>query len=136
MTKLKSKGLDYQDFELTKKALNLKGELDVTIVGMSMLPLYPAEGHVAKLRPLKKIEELRRFDVIVFWQNNILISHYFWKKNEHFNDDANDPYLVTRPLNPMKSVDHPIKFEHILGIIPERKIGAWLKFRIYWNLIF
>ena len=136
MTKLKFKELEYHHFLMAKKIVRKEGEIQIQIQGRSMIPLYEPNGEEARVLYLQTLGELKRFDIVVFWQDNILISHYFWKANKYFNEDLNNPTLVTRPLNPIKAFDHPIHFEQILGIIRERKISFWLKIRIYLNLFF
>ena len=134
MNTQKYKELDFYSFQLAKKEVQRVGQIEIKIVGKSMYPLYEEiEGQKIIVHYVKDIKELKRFDVITFWLNNILVTHYVWKQNEVFIDDPNDPILVTRPLNPMKSFDTPIKFSQVLGIVPERKISLWLKFRIYLN---
>ena len=108
--------------------------MDINVVGKSMIPVYKPEGQVLKVSFIENIKSLKRFDIIVFWQNNMLISHYYWKKNAYFND-PNEPTIMTRPLNPIKSFDHPIKNDQILGILPE-KISLWLKLKILMKIIF
>ncbi|MBY0412922.1 MAG: hypothetical protein K2Q18_02090 [Bdellovibrionales bacterium] len=129
MIKLKSKEVDFQTFLLACTFLKKSKEMEIAVSGISMLPLYAKDIQITTVRHIEDLKSLKRFDIIIFWQNNILISHYYWKRNEHFNDDPNDPNIVTRPLNPIRSFDHPIKSAQILGILPE-KINLWLKIKI------
>lgn len=99
-----------------------------------MVPLFNPNGHLVKVNYISSLENLKRFDVIVFWQNNILVCHYYWKNNSYFNDPAN-PTFMTRPLNPIKNFDHPIQFEHILGKV-DQELSRWLKFKILLNTLF
>jgi hypothetical protein len=131
VTKPEYKELDYQSFLKAQEILRAKGELEINIVGTSMLPHFPISGYTAIVKPVPSLESLKRFDIIVFWQNDKLIGHYFWKKNTHFNED-----LLTKPLNPIKGIDHPIQFEQILGIIPDKPIGPYLKLKVFLSLIF
>lgn len=135
VTEQKFKELDFHSFLTAKELLRHKGELKVTILGKSMVPLYQPTGQVVEIKPIADLSELKRFDIIIFWQHNKLIAHYYWKQNSYFIEDVNDPNLVTRPLNPIKSFDHPIRFNHILGIVPE-KMPLWLKLKILFNIIF
>ncbi|MDO9184043.1 MAG: hypothetical protein Q7U04_16640 [Bacteriovorax sp.] len=85
---------------------------------------------------IKDLASLKKFDVIIFWQNNILVCHYFWKENKFFQSeslDLNSKIIVTRPLNPLKGYDHPIKMEQILGLVSQAKINWWLRLRIVLN---
>lgn len=135
MTEQKSKGLDFQSFLNAKEVLKHAGELEITVVGKSMTPLYEANGQLVRIKPITNLSELKRFDILIFWQNNKLIAHYYWKQNSYFVENVNDPDLVTRPLNPIKSFDHPIRFKHILGVVPE-KMPLWIKLKILINIIF
>jgi hypothetical protein len=135
VTKQEYKELDYPSFLLIKKHLAKVSEMDIVIKGISMLPLFSKSSQVVKVQYIEDEKSLKRFDIIVFWQNNILVSHYFWGRNKYFNENPNDPDLITRPLNPIKGFDHPVKYEHILGIIPE-KIGFFLRLKILFNIMF
>jgi len=110
-------------------------KLELNVLGTSMHPLYKSAGEVANVEVLKGLKDLRRFDIIIFWQNNSLIIHYFWSLNKNFNEDPDNPLIVTRPLNPLRAFDHPIYFDRILGRVKEKKIGFWLKLKIYLSLL-
>ena len=135
VTKHKFKELDYSSFLLVKKHLENVSVMDITIKGTSMIPLFAEESQVVKVHKIDNRVSLKRFDVIIFWQDGILLSHYFWGVNKHFNEDPNDPYLITRPLNPIKGFDHPIKYEQVLGIIPV-ELSLFLKLKILFNILF
>lgn len=135
MTKLQFKEISYDYFLLTKAHLKNVKELDITITGNSMKPLFNEDSQQTKVRYIDDLNLLKRFDVIVFWQGDKLISHYFWKKNEYFQNDNGEPYIITRPLNPIKSFDIPIVSAQILGILPE-KIGLGLKLKIFFRQLF
>lgn len=134
MTKQEFKVLSFQNFLTIKEILIARGSITLNIVGKSMLPLINEDGKEYRVYPVQSAKDLKRFDIIVYWSKEVLIAHYFWRANKHFNDDPNDAYLITRPLNPLRSYDHPIKFDQILGIITEKKISLWSKIKIYFML--
>ena len=129
-----SKDLDYQSFLLTKAVLGIKKKLDFNVSGISMRPLYKSAGEIASVEAVGQLEDLKRFDVIIFWQNNTLIIHYFWGVCKYFNEDPSNPTILTRPLNPIRAFDHPIYFDRILGVVNDKKIGFWLRVKIYLSM--
>jgi hypothetical protein len=122
-----SKALSWEHFCLFKAFLREKGLVQLKISGVSMLPLLKDE-EVIEVHPLSDLSVLKKFDVIVFWQENLLICHYFWRKNSYFYTDDNHIFL-TRPLNPLNAYDIPIKDEQILGVVKNVKMNCWLKLR-------
>ena len=135
MTEQKFKELDYSSFQSAKEVLKKVRSLEISVMGTSMMPFYKSSGQKVIVKPLNDISDLKRFDLIVFWQHNMLVAHYYWKQNSYFNEDNNDPNLITRPLNPIKAFDHPIKFDHILGKIND-ELSLWLKLKILLNILF
>ena len=134
VTEQKFKELDYSSFLAAKEVLKKVGNLELTVMGTSMMPFYKSSGTKVIVKPLDDVSGLKRFDLIVFWQHNMLVSHYYWKQNSYFNEDKNDPNLITRPLNPIKAFDHPIKYDHILGKIND-ELSWWLKLKILLNVL-
>lgn len=129
---LEFKEIDFKTFLILKSFLETKGELVMNIKGVSMNPVLYEKDCVSVV-PTKSLNSLKRFDVIIFWQNNILICHYFWRTNTYFQNNSSDldsKILTTRPLNPLRGYDHPIKMSEILGIVPMVKINWWLKLKI------
>lgn len=102
----------------------------MNVSGDSMEPLIKNSAKVV-VKKMSKIEELQRFDVVVFGQEDRLICHYFWKVNKHFSSSIDNPVIITRPLNPMIGYDHPISFNEIVGKVSNFKISRILKIRIY-----
>ena len=84
------------------------------------------EKDILRVFPLESIDSLNRFDVVVFWQHNMLLCHYYWAKNIYLSPGI----LLTRPLNPIGGHDHPIRSPQLLGIVPSAKINWWLKLRV------
>jgi len=128
--------LDNSEFIILKNYLKLNKTIRLNVWGSSMLPLYKTNGEEVNIVIIHEFQDLKRFDIIVFWQNERFIIHYFWKLNKFFNDNDTNPTIVTRALNPINSFDHPIHFNQVLGIVREKKIGSWLKFKIALSSIF
>ena len=63
-------------------------------------------------------EDLKPFDIILYWRKNILICHIFLRIEDNF--------LITKPLRG-KNVDPPIHIEHLLGVITKPKFGFFQK---------
>jgi hypothetical protein len=122
--------VNQQQFFKIKESLNKNGKQEVRVRGESMIPLLQ-EKDLIEIFPLNDLSILKRFDVIIFWQDNIFMCHYFWKKNNHFNK-TNEIFL-TRPLNPINGFDHPIESSQVLGIAKNLKISTWLKFKIIFH---
>lgn len=129
------KDLSWDKFISLKTLLTKEKVISIPLVGVSMNPLIK-EGDILKIEFLNSVQSLKRFDIIVFWQHEHLICHYFWRVNNFFHQKNNDgiekKILATRPLNPLKGYDQPITEEHILGIVKNFQISWMLKFKILW----
>ena len=121
------KDISFTSFQIIQMVLEKQSQLDVRVLGKSMQPIL-FEKDIITVYPLTSLESLKRFDVIIFWQNNLLICHYFWRLNSHFQSDSTT--LLTRPLNPIRAHDHPIQLSQVLGIVPSVYITRWLRFKI------
>lgn len=88
-----------------------------TIVSGSMEPvIMTGEGIVVSV----KCRELKRFDIIVFVQDQKLICHYLWTTNKFVK-----PILMqTRSMG--GSRDFPIKEEDYVGKVLSHKL-SWLQ---------
>lgn len=86
-------------------------------------------GDSIEVKPIK--DDLKRFDIIVYWNENrkILICHYFWSKNQESYLNDQEPRIITRPLK-SKREDFPIMQSRILGKVVNKKIPFSLKLRI------
>jgi len=108
------------DKELVKQILGqpfFKG----TIVSGSMIPVIQiGEEILVEV----KAKNLKRFDIIVFVQNERLICHYLWSHNQFF-----EPILLqTRNMGGGK--DYPIKEEDYLGKVLSHRLSFWQKLKI------
>ena len=91
-----------------------------SIVSNSMDPVLKVGGEyeITHVDP----QELRRFDIIVFHDQEILICHYLWHKNQFEHTDS----FVTRSL--ISDIeDFPVSFDRYLGKVVDRKLEWWRK---------
>ncbi len=123
--------MDKIDLIILKKMIKKFGSIELKVKGVSMQPLI-SENETIYIKELSK--ELKRFDIIVFHQDQKLIVHYFWQKNRYFSD--NGEVYLTRPLNPIRGYDIPINKNDILGIVDNIKITKYLKFKIIFYKLF
>ncbi len=111
-------------------------KLRIKIKGKSMQPLLK-DGKEVELCKIDSVEELKRFDILVFYDKveDIFICHYFWKLGKHFVKDEND-YILTRPLNPLTGYDTPVNPEMILGRVKNESFPLWLKMYVFMGNVF
>ncbi len=109
---------------------------------LKQLPFFKGIIKSDSMEPLIKVgdrilvevgaEELKRFDVIVFWKEDSkeLICHYMWAINR----------IVTPILYQTRSLrydgnDHPIMRDHYLGKVISHKITFWTKVKILFRYL-
>ena len=102
--------MDLLDFHTTRKLLLKNKELKLKVASDSMNPVLKV-GEVIKVLPYQ-VKNLDRFDVIVFWNDNKLISHFLWSKQ--CSEDGTILY-ITKSLKHALEIDIPIKEDMILG---------------------
>jgi signal peptidase I len=115
------------EFETLKKSF-LK-ECRVKILSSSMEP-FIYKNDVITLVPMN-IEKIKKGDVIVYWRDNILICHLFYKLK--FEDQKT--LLITKGIN-SKGFDKPFDKHFYLGKVIEPKVSLlkFLFFKIYFFL--
>ena len=106
------------------KEINARETIEVKIISGSMEPLIKT-GEVVRVEKLSG--DPRPFDILVFYQNNIFLCHYFWRKNIRFDNDGKN--YLTRPLL-SRGVDIPFARGQILGRVRGKKIGFWRRMLI------
>ncbi len=113
-------------FELIKKAILTKGELDIKIISDSMSPVIKI-GDIAKVISIKNYKpELKTFDIILYWNGSLLICHYVWNLNQIINNN-DGRNITTRSIKESGNNGVPISFDHILGKIIDHQIPLWRK---------
>lgn len=120
----KSGDVDTVEFLLTKKKLHATGQFRGKIVTGSMVPVIQI-GDIVEIVPIQ-IDELKRFDIIVFIQNKKLICHFVWMRSQ-----INLDYIITKSM--MNGEDLPIHKDEILGLCHNFKIPFWRKLKLLFN---
>jgi len=104
-----------EDFEKLKS--EQKNFIKVKVLTPSMHPLIRVKDQILVERRLA--QDINPYDILVFWQNNKLICHFFIKK-------VGDKYIC-RGLN-NKDYDDPIALEDIFGIVVKPSVGPLKRF--------
>jgi hypothetical protein len=130
MKKTSEDVLSLTDFEIKalRQALELKS-VEIRIASGSMEPVLKVGGRY-NLEKVS-IQDLRRFDIIVFRRGQILIAHYVWHVNRHFDKG----HIITRSLIP-GGEDLPILPSDVFGRVQLIKIPSWTRLRLIVDSIF
>ncbi len=113
--------MDRANFEQLKDQLKTNGVLKIKIISGSMSPIIKTNQNIIIKRSER--EDLKRFDIIVFYQKKKLNCHYVHSLNTLINSD-----IVTRNLNGY--FDLPVPEQDLLGICISHKINFWRKIRL------
>jgi signal peptidase I len=114
------------EFKALQKKLSEEGQIRCQILSDSMLPVL-ATGDVVTIEPILDYQKLNQFDVIVYFNGNVLICHYFLKINRLKNSLGQD-CLITKGLF-AKHWDLLVPVDQVLGICTDVKISPLLKMR-------
>ena len=124
-------GIKFGTFKKLQAKLRHESYLIFRVTTGSMLPLIPIGGQI-RVVPLFGLP--KRFDILVFWDGNLLICHYFWHLNQYPSDQG-EPILVTRPLK--GGEDIPFSVNRVLGIVTSHRLcpvrRSWLVVRAVWK---
>jgi hypothetical protein len=110
-----------------RTAIQREKRVSFNVVSGSMEPLIMT-GSQIDVAPVVALDELRVFDILLFWNGRLLICHYLWHINAIPNADGSRT-VVTRPLA-FNGEDLPVPEDHILGKIVSHKISFWRKLKI------
>lgn len=105
-----------------KTILELKGSLKLKVISDSMSPVIKVDDLIV-VEPLKNLNELKRFDIIVYAKDQALTCHYFWVMNSL----AKEATICTRSLKEPYQNELPVSAENILGVVKSHHIGAFRK---------
>ena len=94
------------------------------VVSDSMTPLIPV-GAELELEKLDDNASLKRFDIVVFANNNQLMCHYIWHVNSHF-----DAGLITTRSLKTNEEDQPFERKMLHGRVLNFKISFPLKVKL------
>ena len=115
------------DFIFIKKRLLLKRKDFVRIVSDSMVPLIDIGDNV-EVTYLDNLDDIKRFDIIIFHLGEVLTSHFYWGRNL-FEPEK----LLFKSLKHVKDYDLPISEQSILGKV-NLTFPLWLKLIVYLSL--
>jgi signal peptidase I len=117
--------MDLNQFKERKIHLKATGEYQGRIATGSMEPLIIV-GDIIKVEAVK-LEQLQKFDIIVFYQHEKLICHFVWHKSRFGNQDE----VITKSL--IGGEDLPIKKEFILGRVTNFQLSFFDKIKMSWK---
>jgi hypothetical protein len=103
--------IDAIEFEKLKSLLALKGELKLRVASDSMHPVLRI-SQIITVRPCHS-DSLKRFDIIVFWEQGKMICHFLWAKQH--NKMNKESLYITKSLKSPLDHDIPIIDKMILG---------------------
>jgi hypothetical protein len=118
----------WEDAQAVGALIRLRGKVRFTAASGSMEPLIMT-GSQIEVGPIDSFDDLRTFDILLFWNGERLICHYLWHINTLTNPDG-ERTVVTRPLASYQGEDLPVPTGHILGRIISHKISFWRKLAI------
>jgi signal peptidase I len=118
---------DYDNYLILKKILLVKKVCQCRVITDSMIPIINV-GDVIKVVPVENRATLRRFDIVVYWDGEKLISHYIWHQNRILKHQ--EEIYTTRSLKEYSVNDVPIKISDILGFVENFQIPFWTKTKI------
>jgi signal peptidase I len=123
-------------FVAYQQKIKRDGYVLVRLVGSSMLPLL-RDGDLLRIDLLE--QEPKPWDILVFWNNKVLVCHYLLHIN-HIRNSKGERIYVMRGLNNVGE-DLPIVHSQILGVYKGKVISraillqAWIRdqVRVYFR---
>ncbi len=68
--------------------------------------------------------EIKRFDIIVIYQDERLVCHYLWRLNRYLKP------ILLQTRNMSGKMDFPVNTEDYLGKVMSHRLSFWQKLRI------
>lgn len=96
--------------------------LNFKVVSDSMHPVIKIND-LLQLEPAQN--SLKRFDIILFKRNSVLVTHYIWKNQIAFNNS-----LITRSLKNIYRDEEPVNLSEIVGVVSNYQIPALVRFKV------
>lgn len=103
-------------------------EIKYRVVSGSMEPLIQIGAEL--ILEGVKLEDIRKFDILVFKETPAYMCHYVWHVNKTFNKGD----IITRSLKE-GHFDDAFSMDKVLGRVVNYKIGLFTKCRILLGLI-
>ncbi len=111
------------DIEVLRKKLASGEPHQLTVVSDSMTPLIKV-GEEITIKAKPAPENLQIFDIVLFYQGGRLNAHILTKI------DKNKDQLITRPLKDPRHQDYPLNYDDLLGVISNKQLSWWHKFKV------
>ena len=119
------KPVDKFTFETLKHIIATKGKVRFKVASGSMEPLIAVNSEI-DVYPLQG--KPKKFDIIVFWDGQILTCHYVRHVNA-IPASNGEELFVTGGLD-SRFEDWPVRTSQILGILKEPVISGFWQFRL------
>ena len=116
-------------FQSIKKIIKKNDSISIKIISDSMQPSLNIND-IINIKYININEyTFNRFDILLFWDSNFLMCHYFWSYNNLFNNNGSKS-INTRSIKEIYSNGIPISPSQVIGIATNCKISTWIKFKI------
>lgn len=102
--------MDLITFKALQNRLSREGLLELRIASNSMEPVLKKDDLITVTETKKS--SLKKFDIIVFWQNNQIICHFLWSIQ---TTRSGEELFISKSLKKPKEIDDPIKEGLLLG---------------------
>lgn len=117
---------DLLKFRVLRKKLEREGNIFLKVASASMEPVLKV-GQIIKVKKTQ-VEDLAKFDILVFWENNQLMCHFLWSVQKEINKD--EFTLITKSIVHPRQIDIPLKQYLLLGKV-DVTIPLYLKIRMW-----
>lgn len=119
--------MDLLKFRTLKSKLNREGSLSLRVASNSMVPVLKT-GQIISVKRAE-IANLKKFDILVFLQNEIIMCHFLWSVQTGSEGQVE---LITKSIENPTEIDIPLKEGLLLGKVDATipihiKIKIWLK---------
>ena len=128
LTPEQAREIPWAEVEAVRQTIKEEERVAFTVVSGSMEPVIMT-GEQIEVAPIASIDELRTFDILLFWNGKLLICHYLWHINSLPGADGSR-VVITRPLASLQGEDLPVPTPYILGKIVSHKIPFWRKLKV------
>lgn len=115
--------LEYLEYLKIKNDVANGGTFKYRIISDSMSPIIKVDELISIED--SSLDNLSRYDIIIFWQNNKLICHFIWSQLKDSKDEVN---LITKSIKNPKDIDLPVPKGNVLGKV---NVDINLFWRIY-----
>ena len=117
-------------FYIKEKLKKQKDTLSMRVISDSMMPLIKID-EIIEVQNCE-LENLKIFDIIVFWQANKMICHIYWSASPD-----RPTCILTKSLKYRKNFDIETESSHYLGKVINFHVNIWWKIILtlgnFWN---